>query len=160
VQKNNSTKKCAFRPLRSFLKFCAVLLPHALNCICKVLFLALSVTLFLFVNQISRERLNGFAPNSQGRRVWFLARSNEFDVKVKCQGHQGRKTRCALPSPPEATEWSRLLHAIATHYTALSMGQPACGLSLEKNIFICSSWSKLHVLQHAASKRLVTLKET
>jgi len=39
--------------------------PHA----SKVLFLALSVTLvlsfFLFVYQISRETLNGFAPNSQ-----------------------------------------------------------------------------------------------
>jgi len=30
----------------------------------KVLFLALSVT-FLFVREISREPLNGFAPNSQ-----------------------------------------------------------------------------------------------
>jgi len=32
----------------------------------EVLFLALSVT-FLFVYEISREPLNGFAPNSQGR---------------------------------------------------------------------------------------------
>ena len=38
----------------------------------KVLFLALSdfFVCFLVVNQISLERLNGFAPNSQGRRVW------------------------------------------------------------------------------------------
>jgi len=28
---------------------------------------------FLFVPQISREPLNGFAPNSQGIRVWSLA---------------------------------------------------------------------------------------
>ena len=41
--------------------------------LCKVLFLALSVT-FLFVCQISLEPLNGFAPNSHGRRVWSLAR--------------------------------------------------------------------------------------
>ena len=36
--------------------------------LCKVLFLALSVT-FLFVYEISREPLNGFAPNSHGRLV-------------------------------------------------------------------------------------------
>jgi len=41
----------------------------------KVLFLALSVT-FLFVYKISCEPLNGFAPNSHGRRVWFLARTS------------------------------------------------------------------------------------
>jgi len=35
----------------------------------KVLFLALSDFFILFVNQIPREPLNGFAPNSQGRRV-------------------------------------------------------------------------------------------
>ena len=34
----------------------------------KVLVLVLSVT-FLFVYEISRELLNGYAPNSQGRRV-------------------------------------------------------------------------------------------
>jgi len=39
----------------------------------KVLFVALSVT-FLFVYEISREPLNGFAPNSHGRHVWSLAR--------------------------------------------------------------------------------------
>ena len=38
----------------------------------KVLFLALSVT-FLYVYEIYREPLNGFAPNSQGRRVSSLA---------------------------------------------------------------------------------------
>jgi len=37
----------------------------------KVVFVALSVT-FLFVHKISPELLNGFAPNSQGRRVWSL----------------------------------------------------------------------------------------
>jgi len=49
---------------------------------------------------ISLERLNGFAPNSQGRRVWALARKS-LNVKVKGQDHQGRKTRYALPSPPQ-----------------------------------------------------------
>jgi len=44
---------------------------------------------FLFVYEISREPLNGFAPNSQGRRVWSFARTS---FKVKGQGHQGQKT--------------------------------------------------------------------
>jgi len=35
---------------------------------------------FLFVYEISREPLNGFAPNSHGRRVWSLARTS---LKVK-----------------------------------------------------------------------------
>jgi len=56
----------------------------------KVLFLALSVT-FLFVYEISREPPNGFAPNSQGRRVWFLAWKNlKVKVNVKGQGHHGQ----------------------------------------------------------------------
>ena len=38
----------------------------------------------LFVPQISREPLDGFAPNSQARRVWTLARSS-LNVKVKGQ---------------------------------------------------------------------------
>jgi len=66
------------------------LLPHA----SKVPLLALSVTFlfvcFLFVPQISREPLNGFARNSQGRRVWSLARMS-LNVKVKGQGHQEQK---------------------------------------------------------------------
>ena len=35
----------------------------------------LSVT-FLFVYEISRESLNGFAPNSHERRIWSLARTS------------------------------------------------------------------------------------
>jgi len=45
----------------------------------KVLCLAVSVTFFFFLYEISRERLNGFAPNSQGRRVWSLARTSLKD---------------------------------------------------------------------------------
>ena len=41
------------------------------------------------VYEIPREPLNGFAPNSQGRRVWSLARTR-LNVKVKDQGHQGQ----------------------------------------------------------------------
>jgi len=60
-----------------------LLLPHA----SKVLFLALSVTC-LFVPQISREPVNGFAPNSHWRRVgpslgrvWIIDR--EFVTSAK-----------------------------------------------------------------------------
>jgi len=35
------------------------------------------------------EPLNGFAPNSHGRRVWSFARTN-LKFKVKGQGHQGQ----------------------------------------------------------------------
>jgi len=57
----------------------------------EVMFLALSVTFLLY--EISREPqpLNGFAPNSQGRRVWSLAQIS-LNVKVKGQGHHGLKT--------------------------------------------------------------------
>ena len=39
---------------------------------------------FLFVCEIYREPLSGFAPNSQGRRVWYLAQTS-LNVKVKDQ---------------------------------------------------------------------------
>ena len=53
----------------------------------KVLFLAPSVCVFLFVYEISREQLKGFASNSHRRRVWSLA-GTSLKVKVKDQGHQ------------------------------------------------------------------------
>ena len=58
----------------------------------KVLFMALSVTV-LVVYKISLELLNRFAPNSQGRRVWFLAWTC-LNVKAKGegQGHWGQIT--------------------------------------------------------------------
>ena len=56
---------------------------------------------------ISWEQLNGFAPNSQGRRVWCLARKCS-KVKVKGQSHQRQKTRLALLTPPAAYEWYAL----------------------------------------------------
>ena len=42
------------------------------------------LVVFLLVNQISLEPQNGFAPSSQGRHVWSLARKI-FNVKVKGQ---------------------------------------------------------------------------
>jgi len=47
-----------------------------------------SVCDFLFVYEISREPLNGFTPNSQGRLL--VPRSVDFECQV--QGHQGQKT--------------------------------------------------------------------
>jgi len=49
----------------------------------KVLFLVPSVCGFLFVYEITQETLNGFVQNSDGRRVWFLARTI---LKVKVKG--------------------------------------------------------------------------
>jgi len=64
----------------------------------KVLFLAPSVCGFLFVYEIYPEFLNGSAPNSQGRRVWSLARLS-LQVKVKGKGHQAQKRHfSALPA--------------------------------------------------------------
>jgi len=53
--------------------------------------LALCVT-FLFVYEISLEPLNGFAPNSHGRRVLSLA-GTSLNVKVKGQGSKVTVTR-------------------------------------------------------------------
>jgi len=50
----------------------------------EVLFLALSVTLFVY--EISLELLTGFMPYSQGRRVWSLP--DEFE----CQGQRSRSS--------------------------------------------------------------------
>jgi len=62
----------------------------------KVLFLSLSVTFVLFVNQMSQGSLNGFAPNSHRRRIWSLS-GTSLNVKVKGQGHQGQKTAFFVP---------------------------------------------------------------
>ena len=43
--------------------------------------------LFLFVYEISREQLNGFVPNSHGRRVWSLSRTN---LKINVKGQRSR----------------------------------------------------------------------
>jgi len=51
---------------------------------------------FLFVYEIRREPLNGFAPNSHERRVWSLDRTS-LKVKVKDQRHQGRRTAFSGP---------------------------------------------------------------
>jgi len=83
------------------------LLPHA----SKVLFLALSVISFV-VNQISGERLNAFAQNSQGRRLWSLTRRS---LTFECQGHQGQKRAVqSHHSPRRGMEWNALAANNAT----------------------------------------------
>jgi len=66
----------------------ATILQHALNytvnCVISGSVLALSV-IFLFVYKISRESLNGFAPNLQRIRVKSLDRTN-LKVKVNFGG--------------------------------------------------------------------------
>jgi len=47
---------------------------------------------FLFVYEISREPLNAFAPNSQGKRVWSLALTN-LRAKVKSQMSRSPDTK-------------------------------------------------------------------
>jgi len=48
-----------------------------------------SICGFLFVYEISRQQLNGFA-STHRRRVWSLAWTS-LKVKLKGQGHQGQK---------------------------------------------------------------------
>ena len=102
----------------SFLSFskhpstaCAQCLFTARSELRKVLFLTPSMT-FLFVYEISWEPLNGFAPNSQGRRVWSLARTS-LNVKVKGQ---------RLRSPGTKTDFFRPFQ------------RPVCGLCLVKHL--------------------------
>jgi len=57
----------------------------------KVRFWALSLT-FLFAYETSREPLNGFAPNSHGRRNWSIARMS-LHVKVKGQRSRSPETK-------------------------------------------------------------------
>ena len=64
-----------------------VFLPHAVNC-GRFFFGAVSLW-FLFVYEISREPLNGFTPNSHGRRVWSLAQTS---LKVKVKGQRSRSS--------------------------------------------------------------------
>jgi len=56
-----------------------------------------SLRFYLFVYEIYRELLNGFPPNSHGRRVWTLefARTS-LKVKVKGQGHHSPGTKTAF----------------------------------------------------------------
>jgi len=50
-----------------------------------------AVSLWFFcVYEISRELLNGFAPNLRGRHAWSLAQTS-LKVKVNGQGRQGQK---------------------------------------------------------------------
>ena len=83
---------------------------------------------------MSREPLNGFAPNPQGRRVWLLARTNLND-KVKGQGYQGHSHH-----PTAETEWNAL--------AANNVMQMQTGPSHEKRgcvraVYVCKTSSAL-----------------
>ena len=66
------------------------LLPHAVNC-GRFCFWHLQKSAFLFVYEISLELLNGFAPNSHGRRVWSLIRTSwRSRSKVKVTRYRKR----------------------------------------------------------------------
>jgi len=81
------------------------LLPHAVNCGRFCFWRRQSVVFGCVGYEISRKTLNGFAPNSHGRRVWSLAHSS---LKVKVKGQ-----RSSLPG---------------TKGIFRPFRQPACGL--------------------------------
>jgi len=66
-----------------------IFLPHSVNC-GRFCFWRRQSVGFLFVYEISREQLNGFAPSSHRRHVWSPARMTS-KVMVKVQGHQNKK---------------------------------------------------------------------
>jgi len=70
-------------------------LPHAVNC---GWFCFGEVSLCFFVYEMSREPLNGSAPNSHGRRVWSLARMS-LKVMVKSQKSRSPETKTAFFGP-------------------------------------------------------------
>jgi len=49
--------------------------------------------------------------------------SPEFEFGVKGQGHQGQKTRLALPTPPGAYEW----YTLAANSVQQQQMGPFCG---------------------------------
>ena len=77
----------------------------------KVLFFTPSVCGFLFVYDISREPLNGFAPNLHGRQTCLVPRRDEFE---------GHSQRSRLPGTKTA-------------FFGL-FGRPMYGLSLVRHI--------------------------
>jgi len=87
------------------------LLPHAVNC-GRFRFFGAGSLFFLFVYEISRELLNGFAPNSYGRRVGSLALTN-LKTKVKGQRSRSPDTKNGIFRP---------------------FRRPACGLCLVKHL--------------------------
>jgi len=100
----------------------------------KVLFLAQSVT-FLFVYEISREPLDGFAPNSQGRSVWSLARMS-LKVKVKDQRSRAPGTKTGFSADISRTA-ERICDKL-TRKRVWSLARRVAVAYLEKHL--CSSF--------------------
>jgi len=77
----------------SYFVYRLILVITARNELRRVLFLAPSVTFFMY--EISRGSLNGFAPNSHGRLIWSLVRTS-LNVKVKGQRSRSPGTKTAF----------------------------------------------------------------
>jgi len=91
-------------------RFCVFIARSELR---KVLLLVPSVCgLFVCVYEISREPLNGLAPNSHRRRLWSFARTS---LKVKVKGQRSK-------SPGTKND------------SFVPFRRPACGLCLVKHV--------------------------
>ena len=97
---------------------------------------------FFFVYEISRESLNGFAPNSHGSRVWPLAQMS-LNVKVKDRRSRSPGTKTGFLADISGT--AERFCAKFTRKTCLvprsddfeGQGQfrrPACGLCFERHV--------------------------
>ena len=88
---NYSQPSSTFSPTISIMNAHMLILTIITTCsqLWKVLFLASSVCLFLFVYEISQELLNRFAPNSHRRCVWSLTHTS---LKVKVKGKVTRES--------------------------------------------------------------------
>jgi len=70
------------------------------------------------VPQIYPERLNGFAPNSQGRRVWSLARTS-LNVKVDGQRSRSPGTKNALSAAVTSRQRTNGMRSLQTECAAV-----------------------------------------
>jgi len=100
-------------------------LPHEVNCVTFCFWRCL--WLLLVVYEISWEPLNGFAPNSQGRRAWSLAPS--LKVKVKGQSHKvnfgGLRVVCLEKHICSSLYFTRAVQPVATCRQSPYLHKPA-----------------------------------
>ena len=75
------------------------------------------------------------------KKTCFVPRSDEFECQGQRSRSPGTKMRCALPSPPAATEWNALAaNNVKQQQTGHSVAaggwfrQPACGLCSVKHL--------------------------
>jgi len=101
----------------------------------------------LFVNQISQEPLNGFVPNSRGKRVWSLARTS-LNVRVKGQGYP--RTKNVPPTPLTFCCMTHCNVLTANNVTQQQMG-PSCNRIGHCTADSNAEFSVLHV-HHTAGE--------